>query len=68
MISNGITSVAQYLSLPFSMLVVLGVWVPFFMRLQSYERIRILEKRFDYRVDLWGVCCFCCCGSAGCRW
>jgi SSS family solute:Na+ symporter len=54
MISNGITMFAQYLSLPFSMLVVLGVWVPFFMRLRMTNAYEYLEKRFDYRVRFMG--------------
>ncbi|MEX2287607.1 MAG: hypothetical protein WD648_10995 [Planctomycetaceae bacterium] len=54
MISNGITMFAQYLSLPFSMLVVLVVWVPFFMRLRLTSAYEYLERRFDYRARLLG--------------
>ncbi|MFN0051038.1 MAG: sodium:solute symporter family transporter [Planctomycetales bacterium] len=54
MITNGVAMFAQYLALPFSMFVVLVVWVPFFMRLQVTSAYEYLEKRFDYRVRLMG--------------
>lgn len=54
MIGKGITMFAQYLALPFSMCVVLLVWVPFFMRLRMTSAYEYLEKRFDYRVRLLG--------------
>lgn len=54
MIANGITMFAQYLALPFSMSVVLFVWVPFFMRLKITSAYEYLERRFDYRVRLLG--------------
>src|SRR5690606_26132676 len=47
MITNGVAMFAQYLSLPFSMLVVLGIWVPFFMRLRMTSAYEYLERRFD---------------------
>src|SRR5262249_40357963 len=53
-VSNGITMFFQYLALPFSMAVVLGVWVPFFMRLRFTSAYEYLEKRFDYRARLLG--------------
>lgn len=53
-VSNGITMFFQYLALPFSMTVVLGVWVPFFMRLRFTSAYEYLEKRFDYRARLLG--------------
>jgi SSS family solute:Na+ symporter len=54
MISNGIAVFAQYLALPFSMIVVLVIWVPFFMRLKITSAYEYLERRFDYRVRLLG--------------
>ena len=54
MVSNGATMCLQYLALPFSMSVVLLVWVPFFMRLRVTSAYEYLEQRFDYRARLLG--------------
>lgn len=54
MISNGIAMFAQYLALPFSMFVVLVLWVPFFMRLKLVSAYEYLELRFDRRARLLG--------------
>ncbi|HLJ11686.1 MAG TPA: hypothetical protein VKU82_10870 [Planctomycetaceae bacterium] len=54
MIANGVAMFAQYLALPFSMFVVLVIWVPFFMRLKVTSAYEYLELRFDYRARLLG--------------
>jgi SSS family solute:Na+ symporter len=54
MIGKGVAMFMQYLALPFSMAVVLYVWVPFFMRLRMTSAYEYLERRFDYRVRLLG--------------
>lgn len=51
-IKNGVALFAGYLAIPFSMLVVLFVWVPFFMRLRMTSAYEYLERRFDYRARL----------------
>ncbi len=54
MISNGAAMFYQYLSLPFNMIVVFMIWIPFFMRLKIVSAYEYLELRFDYRVRLLG--------------
>ncbi|MSR58104.1 MAG: hypothetical protein EXS05_10560 [Planctomycetaceae bacterium] len=54
MIGKGVAMFAQYLSLPFSMCVVLLVWVPFFMRLRMTSAYEYLERRFNSKVRLLG--------------
>ena len=54
MLAYGVTMFLQYIALPFSMLVILGLWVPFFMRLRLTSAYEYLERRFDYRVRLLG--------------
>ncbi|HTI50753.1 MAG TPA: hypothetical protein VL475_07375, partial [Planctomycetaceae bacterium] len=54
MIQNGVAMFAQYLSMPFSICVVLLVWMPFFMRLKMTSAYEYLERRFDSRVRLLG--------------
>lgn len=51
-IKYGIALFCGYLALPFSMTVVLLLWVPFFMRLRMTSAYEYLEKRFDYRARL----------------
>lgn len=48
MIKNGFTVFTSYLSAPFSMAVVLCLWVPFFMRLRVTSAYEYLEARFGY--------------------
>ena len=50
MIKNGITMFAGYMAIPFSMVVVLFLWMPFFMRLKMTSAYEYLENRFDSRV------------------
>ncbi|WP_010586759.1 sodium:solute symporter family transporter [Schlesneria paludicola] len=58
MIKNGVAMFAQYLALPFSMMVVLGVWVPFFMRLRFTSAYEYLERRFDVQTRVIGSLLF----------
>jgi SSS family solute:Na+ symporter len=58
MIAHGVTMFTQYLAVPFSMLVVLTVWIPFFMRLRMTSAYEYLERRFDYRVRIMGSVLF----------
>src|SRR5262249_31175982 len=51
-IANGITIVFGYLSIPLSMMVIMGLWVPFYMRLKMTSAYEYLESRFDCRVRL----------------
>ena len=58
MIKNGVAMFAQYLALPLSMLVVLFVWVPFFMRLKFTSAYEYLERRFDVQTRVIGSILF----------
>jgi SSS family solute:Na+ symporter len=58
MIKNGAAMFAQYISLPFSMAVVLFVWVPFFMRLKFTSAYEYLERRFDVQTRIIGSLLF----------
>jgi len=58
MIKNGVAMFAQYLALPFSMAVVLFVWVPFFMRLKFTSAYEYLERRFDVQTRIIGSLLF----------
>lgn len=51
-IANGVTLIFGYLAIPFSMIVIMWVWVPFFMRLRMTSAYEYLESRFDCRVRL----------------
>lgn len=51
-IKYGFAFFCGYLALPFSMAVVLCLWVPFFMRLHMTSAYEYLETRFDYRARL----------------
>jgi SSS family solute:Na+ symporter len=58
MIKNGVAMFAQYLALPFSMAIVLFVWVPFFMRLKFTSAYEYLERRFDVQTRIVGSLLF----------
>jgi SSS family solute:Na+ symporter len=58
MIKNGVAMFAQYLALPFSMSVVLFVWIPFFMRLRFTSAYEYLERRFDVQTRIIGSLLF----------
>lgn len=58
MIKNGIAMFAQYMALPFSMTVVLLVWMPFFMRMRFTSAYEYLERRFDSKVRTVGSLLF----------
>src|SRR5262249_23851857 len=51
-IKYGIAFFAGQLAIPFSMAVVLFLWVPFFMRLRLTSAYEYLEHRFDQRARL----------------
>ena len=51
-IKNGVTLIFGYLSIPLSMIVIMTLWVPFFMRLRMTSAYEYLESRFDCRVRL----------------
>ncbi len=54
MIKHGVALFIGYLSVPFSMAVVLLLWVPFFMRLRLTSAYEYLECRFNYGARLLG--------------
>lgn len=54
MIKHGIGWFSGYLAIPLAMVVVLGVWIPFFMRLRMTSAYEYLEQRFDARARLLG--------------
>jgi SSS family solute:Na+ symporter len=58
MIRNGIGLFIGQLAIPFSMLVVFFLWVPFFMRLRVTSAYEYLERRFSYTVRLMGAVLF----------
>ena len=51
-IKHGVGLFAGTLAIPFSMVVVLCFWVPFFMRLRLTSAYEYLELRFNYAVRL----------------
>lgn len=58
MIKNGVAMFVGYLAIPFSMVVVLWGWVPFFMRLRMTSAYEYLEQRFSYPVRLLAAALF----------
>ncbi len=57
-IKNGITLFCGYLAVPFTFLVIMYLWVPFFMRLKLTSAYEYLDKRFNYAVRLIGATLF----------
>lgn len=58
MIKNGIGLFIGNLAIPFSLSVVIFLWIPFFMRLQVTSAYEYLERRFSYAVRLIGAALF----------
>ena len=57
-IKNGVTLFCGYLAIPFTFLVIMYLWVPFFMRLKLTSAYEYLDKRFNYAVRLIGATLF----------
>jgi solute:Na+ symporter, SSS family len=57
-IKNGIALFCGYLAIPFTFLVIMYLWVPFFMRLRLTSAYEYLDKRFNYAVRLIGATLF----------
>ena len=58
MIKNGIGMSLGVLSIPFSMMVIFYLWIPFYMRLKVTSAYEYLEQRFSYPVRLIGAVLF----------
>lgn len=57
-IKYGIANFMSLLAMPFSIAVVFGMWVPFFMRLRLTSAYEYLELRFNYPARLLGAILF----------
>jgi solute:Na+ symporter, SSS family len=60
MIKYGPAYFLGYLAYPLIALVVMGVWIPFFMRLKLTSAYDYLEYRFDHRARIVGTALFLC--------
>jgi len=58
MIKYGPAYVIGYLAYPLVALVVIGLWIPFFMRLRLTSAYEYLERRFDRRLRVVGTVLF----------
>lgn len=58
MIKHGIGMLTMFLAIPFSMTVVLLLWVPFFMRLRLTSAYEYLEQRFSIEARLLAATLF----------
>jgi SSS family solute:Na+ symporter len=58
MIKYGPAYVIGYLAYPLVALVVIGLWIPFFMRLRLTSAYEYLERRFDRRLRVIGTVLF----------
>lgn len=58
MIKNGVGMALGTLAVPFSLVIVFYLWIPFFMRLRMTSAYEYLERRFSYAVRLIGAVLF----------
>ena len=58
MIKHGVGMFIGYLMVPFSAVVVMFLWIPFFMRLRLTSAYEYLERRYSYPVRLIGAVLF----------
>jgi len=58
MIKHGIGMSLGALAVPFSMIVITLLWIPFFMRLKVTSAYEYLERRFNYGARLMGASLF----------
>lgn len=58
MIKHGVGLFIGNLAIPFSMAVVMLLWIPFFMRLRVTSAYEYLERRFNYTARLIGAALF----------
>lgn len=54
MIKYGPAYVMGYVAYPLAAVVVIGAWIPFFMRLRMTSAYEYLERRYDYRARFLG--------------
>jgi SSS family transporter len=58
MIKHGVAFTFGYIALPFTIAVIMCVWLPFFMRLRITSAYEYLERRFNYPTRLIGSILF----------